>query len=87
MIDLTKLDRDNLEFVEEYTQIFAACEEDLFEYNGIDFGIDYKDGKIWVYEDKENGRNFLFNTPEDFFEVFLLDGEEFLQKLDEIATN
>ncbi len=87
MIDLKKLDRDDLEFVAEMMFIFNHHDETGFEQCDIEFGVDYKDDKIWVYEDKENGRNFYFKSAEDFFEVFLLDGKQFLDKLDEIALS
>jgi hypothetical protein len=86
--DLSKLEREDLEFVAEMLFVFNHGNETGFEYNGIDFGIDYADyktGKIWVYEDKEGGRNFYFDTPEDFFEVFLLDGQAFLERLNELS--
>lgn len=84
--DFSKMSREDLEFVAEMLVVFNHHDETGFEQCGIDFGVDYKDDKIWVYEDKENGRNFYFTLPEDFFEVFLLDGKPFLDKLDEIAT-
>jgi hypothetical protein len=85
MIDYNKLDSEDLQFVEEMKQIFAEGQETVFEYNNIDFYVDYENGKIWISEDKEGGRNFYFDTPEDFFEVFLLDGQEFLDRLNELA--
>lgn len=84
--DFSKLDREDLEFVADMMFVFSHCDVTAFEYNGIDFCVDYMDGKIWVYEDKENGRDFYFDLPEDFFEVFLLDGEPFIKRLNEIAS-
>ena len=87
MLDLEKMSRIDLEFVAEMMFVFSHNDETHFEKDGIDFGIDYKDNKIWVYEDKKDGRNFYFTLPEDFFEVFLLDGDPFLDKLNAIATS
>lgn len=85
MMDYSKLSVEDLEFVEEYKQIFEEGQEISFGYNGIVFHVDYKGEKIWVYEEKKDGRDWYFDTPEDFFEVFLLDGEDFLKRLDELA--
>lgn len=85
MTDYSKLSVEDAEFVEEYRQIFAEGQEISFAYNGIVFHVDYKDEKIWVYEYKEGGRNWYFDTLDDFFDVFLLDGDVFLNKLDELA--
>ena len=83
--DYSKLSVEDAEFVEEYRKIFAEGQEISFSYNGIVFHVDYNAEKIWVHEDKEGGRNWYFDTPDDFFEAFLLDGNIFLNKLDELA--
>ena len=87
MLDFEKMSRSDLEFVAEMMFVFYNGDETHFEKCGINFGIDYKDNKIWVYEDKASGRNYYFSLPEDFFEVFLTDGKQpFLDKLNAIAT-
>ena len=84
MIDLKNLSRDDLEFVALMAITFLRHDEIEFNYCDIDFGVDYKDGKIWVYECAENGRSMYFNNDEEFFEVFLLNEKEFLVKIKEL---
>ncbi len=84
MIDLKKLDREDLEFVALMAITFLRQDELEFNYYDIDFGVDYKDNKIWIYECNENGRSVFFDNDEDFFEVFLLKEKEFLNKIDKL---
>lgn len=85
MTDYSKLSVEDAEFVREMREVFLNGDETGFLYNGFEFDISYQNNKIVIYEDKEGGRNWYFDTPDDFFDVFLSDGDVFLNKLDELA--
>ena len=79
------LDEESFEIYQSFISIFASFTEQGFGYNGVDYGIDYENGKILIYEDKKDGREWLFDTPEDFFEHFMLDGKPIIEKLNDLT--
>ena len=57
---MIKLSKENSEYIAELRKIIAAHDETAFGYNGIDYGIDYKGDKIWVYENADGGKDYYF---------------------------
>lgn len=82
---MVELRKENAEYIAELRQIIAAHDETGFGYNGIDYGIDYKDGKIWVYENMDGGKDYYFENADDFFYHFMLDGKPFIERLDDLT--
>ena len=75
-----KFDKEDLEEIIDFFIMFSRHDEFNFGYDDMYYGVDYTtDGKIWVYEDIENGKSYYFNTPENFFDEFLLDGKPFIE--------
>ena len=72
---MIKLSKENSEYIAELRRIIAAHDETGFGYNGIDYGIDYKGDKIWVYENADGGKDYYFENADDFFYHFMLDGK------------
>lgn len=79
------LNEKSLEIYQDFISAFKNFDEQGFGYNGVEYCIDYKNGKICIYEDKENGLKWLFDTPEDFFENFILDGKPIIKLLEELT--
>lgn len=86
MIDMTKLDAEDKEFLENLTYGFSVHEEMEFGYAGKDYRIDYKDEKIMVYENVEGTPEYFFDDQEDFMEHFMLDGLPFKDRIPEIDS-
>lgn len=81
MFDISKLDEEDLKFYNDFTYIFKVGDESGFIRDDVDYCVDYKDGKIWVFEDKVGGQDYYFDSPDDFFDTFLAEDEDYLQKL------
>lgn len=79
------LSKSSFEIYQDFVNSFKNYDEQGFGYNGIEYLIDYENGKILIYEDKENGRKCVFDTPEDFFEHFMLDGKPIIERLEELT--
>jgi hypothetical protein len=79
------LNEVDFEIYQEFIQIFNNYDEQGFAYNGVEYGIDYEDGKILIYEDKEGGRTFRFNSADDFFNNFMLDGKPIIYRLSDLT--
>ncbi len=82
---MIKLSKENSEYIAELRRIIAAHDETGFGYNGIDYGIDYKGDKIWVYENADGGKDYYFENADDFFYHFMLDGKPFIERLDDLT--
>lgn len=79
------LSEESLEIYQDFIAIFKSYTIQMFGYNGVDYCIDYEGRQILIYEDKENGQKWSFDTPEDFFENFILDGKPIIKRLEELT--
>ena len=79
------LSAESFEIYQDFMSFFASFNEQGFGYNGVEYCIDYENGKIMIYEDKKGGREWFFDTPEDFFEHFMLDGKPIIERLEELT--
>lgn len=82
---MIKLSKENSEYIAELRRIISAHDETAFGYNGIDYGIDYKGDKIWVYENSDGGKDYYFENADDFFYHFILDGKPFIERLNDLT--
>lgn len=79
------LNAKSFEIYQDFICSFNNFDEQGFGYKGVEYCIDYENGKICIYEDKENGQKWVFDTPEDFFECFILDGKPIIELLEELT--
>lgn len=86
MIDLEKLDKDDLEFLVELLIAFSRGTEIEFECLGKEYFIETVDGGISAQENKENAKEFIYSLPELFFEQFMIDGKPFIERLNDITS-
>ncbi len=79
------LNEKSFKIYQNFISIFEYYDEQGFGYNGVEYGIDYENGKICIYEDKEHGQKWYFESPDDFFKHFMLDGKPIIERLEELT--
>lgn len=60
---------------------FFHKSEMQFGYGDDMFGIDYLEDKIWVWEDKEYGKNYYYDSITEFLTTFCYNNQPFFETI------
>ena len=76
--------KDDLELLDALKYVVEHHSEFVFDYNGKEYRIEYKDGKLCAYLDEADTPEYYFVDLDDLLEHYLLDGVAFKDKIPEI---
>ena len=77
MIDISKLCEEDLQFYNDFKQIFSNGDESCFIRDGIDYSVDYKDGKFGCLKIKSAVKIIISTRPKIFSTRFQMTKKTF----------